>query len=92
MYMYMHAYMYMYTCKSIHVLYISHVVYVNSVIVRVVAVLQVYTWLSEHGWRFIVANNFIGGSTSGAQGLIQQHDTFEAEAKVRLNQNSSGCH
>jgi hypothetical protein len=42
---------------------------------------KVYSWLGERGWVFLVSNAYLGGNTSGAQALIQQHDTFETEAK-----------
>ena len=48
-----------------------------------VFVTQVYTWLTDCGWAFMVDNAFIGENASETQSLIQRHDTFEAEAKVR---------
>ena len=78
-----HNYLNMYiSCGIVHVLYIScgivHVFVCTSC-------LQVYDWLTECGWVFLRANAFIGSNASEAQSLIQQHDVFEGEAKVKTS-------
>ena len=69
--LYVHNYLIMYiSCGVVHVFVCT-------------SCLQVYSWLSECGWVFLMANAYIGSDASEAQALIQQHDLFEGEAKVR---------
>lgn len=69
--LHVHHYLHMYmSCGVVHVFVCT-------------LCLQVYNWLSECGWVYLRANTSIGSNASEAQSLIQHHDIFEVEAKVK---------